>query len=389
MQLLHGLHLAYCTNIHRGESWNEVLGNLNTHVLAVRQQVCPNNPYAIGLRLGAAAAAELAQPSQLNAFQDWLKEHNAYVFTINGFPHGTFHGTRVKEQVYAPDWTQPSRLEYTKQLFQILATILPESIEGSVSTVPCSFKAFIQSDHQIEAITHQLWECVDYLHQLQQETGRTLHLDLEPEPLCLVETTDEVVQLFDRLHAKRPNDHRLLTHLRVNYDACHLAVEFENANQALKTLESHGIRIGKLHLSSALKVKPTPDVLPELQRFTDPVYLHQTIARKPNGSLTRYADLPQVLAQAASTTAQEEEWRIHYHIPLHAAPSQLWDTTTDHLLEVLDWLSTNPSACQHLEMETYTWEVLPDELATRNVVQQLTAEYQWTLQQLARRNLAP
>ncbi|MFM1941952.1 MAG: metabolite traffic protein EboE [Verrucomicrobiota bacterium] len=389
MQLSHGLHLAYCTNIHRGESWNEVLTNLNTHVLDVRQQVCPNQPYAIGLRLGAAAAAELSQPNQLHTFKDWLQQHNAYVFTINGFPHGTFHGTRVKEQVYAPDWTQPARLQYTKQLFHILSKILPESVEGGVSTVPGSFKAFIHSDTQIDAITQQLWECVDFLHQLQQETGHTLHLDLEPEPLCLVETTAEVVQLFDRLHAKRPNDNRLLTHLRVNYDTCHLAVEFEDAKQALKTLENHGIRIGKLHLSSALKVRPTPHTLPALQQFTDPVYLHQTVVRKPNGSLTRYADLPEALAHAATTTVDNEEWRIHYHIPLHAAPNQLWNTTTDHLLDVLDWLSSNPAACQHLEMETYTWEVLPNVLATRNVVQQLTAEYQWTLQQLAQRKLAP
>jgi sugar phosphate isomerase/epimerase len=388
MQLRHGLHLAYCTNIHRGETWDEIFANLQTHVLAVRDQVCPDHAYAIGLRLGNLAARDLAQREKLTQFRTWLEAHRCYVFTVNGFPYGAFHGTRVKERVYAPDWTQPERLDYTKQLFDLLAELLPDGVEGGVSTVPGSFKAFIRSDKQIQAIVENLWRCVDHLDHLRQQTGRMLHLDLEPEPLCLLETTEEVVNFFERLRNQCPGDSRLTNHLRVNYDACHLAVEFEDPQQALERLQQSRIRIGKFHLSSALKVRPSPQSLPALRAFADPVYLHQVVVRTLNNPLRRFRDLPEALECLAADSSPDEEWRIHYHIPLHALPSQLWSTTTDHLLGVLDYLAAHPETCQHLEMETYTWEVLPPELATRSVADQLAGEYAWTLRQLAERGLA-
>ena len=130
MKLAHGLHLAYCTNIHRGESWEETFHSLKHDTMAVKQQVAPDEPYAIGLRLGAAAAKQLSQGSHLRDFRHWMDQNNCYVFTINGFPYGTFHGTRVKEDVYRPDWTSQKRLDYTNLLFDLLVEILPEGVEG-------------------------------------------------------------------------------------------------------------------------------------------------------------------------------------------------------------------------------------------------------------------
>src|SRR5437868_14653482 len=161
MKLNHGLHLAYCTNIHRGETWPETFESLKTHTLAVRERVCPGKPYAIGLRLSNRAAHDLSDRARLLAFQRWLAENQCYVFTINGFPFGRFHGTRVKEQVYLPDWTTRERLEFTNRLFDLLAQLLPEEVEGSVSTVPCSFKEFIKSKDQINAIHANLWQSVE------------------------------------------------------------------------------------------------------------------------------------------------------------------------------------------------------------------------------------
>src|SRR5437870_3739259 len=125
MKLNHGLHLAYCTNIHRGENWPQTFDALQTYTLAVRDRVSRGKPYAIGLRLGAQAARELSDRPTLLAFQKWLERHDCYVFTINGFPYGKFHGARVKEQVYAPDWTTRERLEYTNLLADLLAEIVP------------------------------------------------------------------------------------------------------------------------------------------------------------------------------------------------------------------------------------------------------------------------
>jgi hypothetical protein len=171
MQLNHGLHLAYCTNVHRGETWAETFAALERHTLAVRTAVCPNEPYAIGLRLSDAASRELIEPERLLEFQRWLDRHGCYVFTINGFPFGRFHGTRVKEQVYAPDWTAPSRLAYTNRLFDLLAVLVPDGVAGSVSTLPGSFKEFIRSPDQEEAMRGNLWRCVEHIASLSARTG--------------------------------------------------------------------------------------------------------------------------------------------------------------------------------------------------------------------------
>src|SRR5678816_3530258 len=163
MQLKHGLHLAYCTNIHRGESWAQTLDTLQQHTLAVRDRVSKGKPYAIGLRLGADAARELSDVGTLTEFRRWLDKENCYVFTINGFPYGKFHGTRVKEQVYTPDWTTDERVDYTNLLFDLLAQIVPAGVEGSVSTVPGSFKEFITSQEQVQAIRDKVWRTVEHI----------------------------------------------------------------------------------------------------------------------------------------------------------------------------------------------------------------------------------
>jgi sugar phosphate isomerase/epimerase len=401
MRLNRGLHLAYCTNIHRGETWAQTFDALKQFTLAVRDQVCPQAPYGIGLRLSNQAARQLTSGATLAAFQRWLDAQHCYVFTINGFPYGAFHGQRVKEQVYTPDWTTRERLIYTNLLSDLLAKLLPEGVEGSVSTVPGSFKELIRQPDQARAVRENLWRCVEHLARLRQQTGKTLHLGLEPEPLCLLETTQETARFFDQMREERPGHPNLAEHLGVTYDACHLAVEFEEPRNALQCLRQHSIRISKMHLSSALKVRPTPETCERLRAFADEVYLHQVIARSRDGRLTRYRDLDDALDAFASSAggnraaeseprpSAADEWRVHFHIPLHHRPGAGFDSTCDHLQGVLDALQEDPEMCSHLEMETYTWEVMPPDLKNRSVVDQLVAEYQWTLKELATRGLAP
>ena len=389
MKLSHGLHLAYCTNIHRGESWEQTFQTLKQYTLEVRKQVCPSDPYAIGLRMGYDAANELRQSANLSAFHRWLEKENCYVFTINGFPYGTFHGTRVKELVYQPDWTTPERLEYTNLLFDLLVQLVPDGVDGSVSTVPVSYKELINSERQVREARKNLWKCVDHIEQLSRATGKKLHLGLEPEPLCYLETSDETVRFFEEMRKDRPGDLRMEDHLGVNYDCCHLAVEFENPHEALGRLRQHKIRISKIHLSSALKVHPTAEVRDALQAYKDDIYFHQVIERNSNGKLQRFRDLENALdGNATAVPHIPEEWRIHFHIPLHTQPSGFFETTSDHIEGTLDYVKQNPGICSHFEMETYTWEVLPPEMKRRNVVDQLVGEYRWTLAELAKRGLA-
>lgn len=386
MHLSHGLHLAYCTNIHRGETWAETFAGLTRHTLAVKARVCPDRPYAIGLRLSEVASRELSEPATLRTFQDWLVRHGCYVFTINGFPYGRFHGARVKEQVYAPDWTTPERLAYTNRLFDLIAALVPEGIAGSVSTVPVSFKAFRLDDRAQRKARENLWRCIEHIEQVSRRTGRSLHLGLEPEPLCFLENTFETVEFFRQMAHDRPGDMRLAEHLGVNYDCCHLAIEYEAPQEALTRLVRAGIRISKIHLSNALKVHPTAPVREALRAFAEDIYFHQTIERREDGEIVRYADLDEALATPVSEGPQlEREWRIHFHIPLHAAMTGPFGTTADHLVGVLDFVRQKPSLCAHFEMETYTWEVMPAELKQRSVVDQLVGEYDWTLGEFSKR----
>lgn len=385
MELRHQLQLAYCTNIHRGETWPETLLALETHTLEVKRRVAPRQPYSIGLRLGAEAVRALGERETRLHFQRWMEKHDCYVFTINGFPYGQFHGTRVKEQVYRPTWHEAARLDYTKALFTVLAEILPPGMAGSVSTLPGSCKAFQVTKEEEQQMLTQVREAAEFIARLSDRQGQDLHLGLEPEPLCYLETSTETVEFWQRL-GKNEAVRRCIG---VNYDTCHLAVEYETPAEAMANFKDAGMRISKLHLSSALQLTPSDEALHQLRSFTEDTYLHQTIVRHEDGSLVRYLDLPDALAAAkADPRALGEEWRVHFHVPLHALPDLNFGDTRDHLCGVLDVLAAEPGLCQHLEMETYTWDVLPEELRTANVVDQLQKEYAWCLAELTKRGLA-
>jgi hypothetical protein len=395
MQLNHGIHLAYCTNVHRGGDWEETFHSLEHDVLRVRQAVSPDAQYAIGLRLSANAANELSDSARLLEFQRWLEEKQCYVFTINGFPYGDFHGTRVKEQVYVPDWSKPERLEYTNLLFDILSEILPPGVPGSVSTLPGSFKEFYPQDssgnYQVpnELFDNLLANC-KHIEKLCAARAQDLHLGLEPEPLGLFETSEETVKFLDQLqHKVFGDDTSWQQRIGVNYDTCHLGVEFEEPETALSNILNAGYRISKIHISSALSLHPNKEVVQQLSQYSEPVYLHQVISRNASNQIQRWKDLDLALQYAEKKAYKDlgEEWRVHFHVPLHAAPGKPFSDTREHVYGTLDYLELHPDTCQHLEMETYTWEVLPKEIRTGDVVDQVVEEYKWTLQELSSRGL--
>ena len=391
MLLNHGIHLGYCTNIHRGETWEETWTGLKNYTLRVKDRVSGGKPYGIGLRLSQQAAVELSAAGKIDEFKAWLEAHNCYVFTINGFPYGSFHGTRVKEQVFLPDWTSPERLTYTNLLFDILAQLLPPGVSGSVSTLPGSHKTFGVGADELQAIFTNLRLCREHIEKVATQSGHDLHLGLEPEPLGLFETSGETLKFFGLYLDRNPRDRDFFKFVGLNYDTCHLAIEFEDAEKALSRITGAGIRLSKLHFSSALKLKPTPENIAQLPAFDEPVYFHQVIASYGKDEpVRRFKDLPDALQFAqANPGILGEEWRVHFHIPIHAQPGGGFDSTRDHLIGAMDWLAKNPTKCQHIEMETYTWEVLPLEMRSGDVVDQLVREYDWTLGEMRNRALAP
>ena len=364
-------HLAYCTNIHPAESWDETFHVLKTDVLAVRDRVASGEKFAIGLRLSAQAALELLEDRHLDHFEAWLDQENCYVFTINGFPYGAFHDTRVKENVYRPDWTQPDRLVYTEQLFSIIARLCPTESGGSVSTLPGSFKEF-EADETL--IFGNLYSCALTIASLAATTGKDLHLGLEPEPLGHFENTEETLAFFERFFAwcaKQDLDSDpVKNHIGINYDTCHFALEFDDCHQSLKTLTDAGLRISKIHLSNALSFDPqNTESLEAIRQFDEPTYLHQVILN--TDPLTRFKDLPDFDGITAAT-----EGRIHFHVPLYSEPLAPLASTLDHAETALAYLKEHPETCPHLEIETYTWGVLPDQLQ-KPLTDQISAEYKW------------
>lgn len=354
---------------------------LKSHVLAVRDLLRErkilgeNDPFAIGLRLSAVAAEELLSGNHLQEFKQWLEETNTYVFTINGFPYGSFHGTRVKEKVFQPDWTDPARVEYTKNLFRILAVIAQPETGASVSTLPGSHKTFSANEFTIR---ENLIELADWLEKLSSETGHDFHLGLEPEPIGHFENTEETLQFFERLHADASDSEAIRKRIGLNYDTCHFALEYDDAQEALARLQKAGIRISKIHLSSALRIDPRdPAAVNAIRDFDEPTYFHQVIARGDNGAIHRFIDLPYFLDADHEGL---EEARIHFHIPLDAEPHNPLMSTRSDVEDVLKWKKQHPSDCLHYEIETYTWGVLPTDMQ-RAVEEQIAGEYSWVLNQ--------
>ena len=199
----------------------------------------------------------------------------------------------------------------------------------------------------------------------------------------MFETTPETISFFEMLLRRSDNEEVTRKRIGVNYDCCHLAVEFEDAHEGLNSLKNHGIRLSKLHLSSALSAKPTHHNLEKLKDFIEPVYLHQVAMGKNGKCIGRIKDLDLALeAQKKGKLPQSDEWRIHFHVPLHASPGEDLGDTRLHVIDTLFWLNQNPDTCKHLEMETYTWEVLPKELQAGSVIEQVGKEYRWTLNQM-------
>jgi len=392
-----GAHLTYCTNIHPGESWPEVRSNLERYLLSVKGQLAPGGPFGVGLRLSALAAGALAEPATLTEFKDFLERNQLYVFTLNGFPYGPFHGEPVKDKAYLPDWQQEERLRYTNLLADLLAELLPEGsdLEGSISTVPGAFKPNADTPDKVMRITDILLRQVAHLVQLRSRTGRTIGLALEPEPCCFLETVEETIAYFrEWLHSDaavqrlmhltglpRANAREALhRHIGVCLDLCHAAVEFEDAAGCLQQLRDAEVRVHKMQLSSGLRV-PSVDRRTEalLRPFDDRVYLHQVVERTADG-LTRYVDLADAFATLPEQRG-EREWRVHCHVPVFLEDMGQFASTQSFIRDALAAHRENPITA-HLEAETYTWSVLSQQYRGSSVDHAIARELSWLREHL-------
>lgn len=392
-------HLTYCTNIHAGKNWIEDFRNLQNNFPEIKKAIAAEQDLGIGLRLSNAASLELLNEDTFDTFTHWLEENNAYVFTMNGFPYGEFHHTTVKEEVHSPDWTTNERRSYTIRLFSLLAKLLPAGLEGGISTSPLSYRHWYETTEDADRAKYRstlnIIAVVKELINIEQQTGKVLHLDLEPEPDGLIETGREYIDWFENdllvlgipaiistfnVSAEEATG-LIKKHLCLCYDVCHFAIGYENHAAIIEELNEKGIKVGKIQISAALKANleesDTQRKLIQLnfEEFNEPTYLHQVVALKTDGNLLRYPDLPQALADLHNPAVKQ--WRAHFHVPISIEETGNLQSTQEDILQVLALQKHKPFT-QHLEVETYTWEVLPEQLKIP-ITESIIKEMNWVI----------
>jgi hypothetical protein len=386
-------HLTYSTLVHPGDSWSEMRDSLTAYVPEVKRRVCPDALFGVSLRLSGASAATLtADPGQRAWLRDFLAAEGLYVFTVNAFPYGPFKGRTVMEQVYEPDWSSQDRVRYTRQVADILAEITGPEISPSIQSAPLAFRSKVSGPEDVRLLSQNLLLVVAHLVDLERRTGRRVKLALEPEPFCFLETTEETVGYFES-HVYSAEATRTLIgltglpagevhsavrrHLGVVFDIGHQSVQFEDIGAALGLLVAHGIPIFKLQAASALWVPAvTADAVTEIETFTNTIYLSQTTELR-DGELTRFLNLADAIrAWRAAPDDGERQWRTHFHLPIFLDDLGLFRTTRSGIETALAMHAVSPLS-DHLEIETYTWDVLPSRLKTGDVTDYVSRELEW------------
>ncbi|MCU1469934.1 MAG: xylose isomerase-like enzyme [Glaciihabitans sp.] len=397
MDLGQGLgQLSYSTLVHAGDTWAEMKHSLHTYVPAVKARVSPDKPFGVSLRISASSAATLsASPEERAELITFLREHDLYIYTVNAFPYGPFKGQDVMERVYEPDWTTDERVAYTQSVADILAEITPTSVVPSIQTSPLAFAANVHGEVDVDQFTTRLLTVVAHLSRLEARSGRRVTLALEPEPACYLETTDETVAYFThRLYDGRgvrelaklaglsisEAEGALRRYLGVVFDIGHQAVGFEDIPESLTKLVDAGIPIFKLQEAAALWVKElSPAVIPALRAFTKTIYLSQTTLRR-EGMLRKFLNLGEAL-DAYEADPRPAEMRTHFHVPVFLEELGPFQTTRFAVEAALRMHRETPLS-DHLEIETYTWDVLPDELKTGDITDYVTRELEFVMGQL-------
>jgi len=385
-------HLAYSTLVHPGDTWSEMRESLETYAPAVKARVSPDASYGLSLRISAESAATLTADADERArLRSWLDEHDMYVYTVNAFPYGPFKGRRVMEQVYEPDWATEDRVAYTCQVADILAEITPPSVSPSIQTAPLAFRPNVTTSEQVDDLTENLLRVVAHLIELERRTGRRVKLALEPEPFCFLETTEETVRYFQE-HVYSPGGTARLArltglpgseiaglvrrHLGLVFDICHQSVQFEDIPASLRMIYDAGIPLFKFQAAAALWVpEVTPAAVAALESFTDTIYLSQTTERR-DGELTRYLNLSDAIAAWKVDPSGAREWRTHFHVPVFLDDLGEFRTTRPGIEAAMRVHAETPLS-DHLEIETYTWDVLPEHLKTGDITDYVSRELEW------------
>lgn len=380
--------LCFCANVHAAEDLQQLQQVISGPLSRVRSlRGLPR--MGAGLWINQPNLQQL-QDAELKAnFSRLLQQHAIELYTLNGFPMYNFHQPQVKHLVYQPDWSEPERESYTSQLAQLLADLMPDDISlGSISTLPLGFSTGWTTEKHQQAISH-LHQCLIALQQIHRSSGKQIRLCLEMEPGCALQSTGQLIDFFQQdLQTLEPS--LIEQYLGICFDICHQAVMFEDIEDSLNSILQAGIQIGKIQVSSALELAEpfNPSALDTLAQFIEPKYLHQSCCLTENGERLQAEDLP----QAYNSFPRQSTWRVHFHVPVQATTllSPLLSTTQQAILQTLQFLQQHPQVNPHLEIETYSWHVLPESLRPESesaLSASLAEELSWLEQNMQRYNL--
>ena len=397
MNLGKGLgHLSYSTLVHPADDWEQIWTSLNTYLPKVKERFARNERFGVSLRLSAKSAETLAKNrAEREKLKKFLGDNDMYLYTVNAFPYGAFKGNVVKEQVYEPDWRSEERTQYTINVANVLADVAPREVLPSIQTAPLGFKPRVTGADVVTSYTDHVLRVAAHLVALEARTGVTVTLGLEPEPYCFLETTDETVEYFTKHLYTGASAEKLAKlaglpiaeaiaalrrHVGIVYDICHLAVEYEDITQSLQKLVDAGVPIVKLQEAAALHIpEVTQAVVDTLKRYSKTIYLTQTIEKR-DGKFTKYLNLEDAFA-AWDKSPGPREWRTHIHVPVFLEDLGQFRTTRFAIEDALKFHKRKPLSRQ-LEIETYTWDMLPDNLKTGDIVEYVCRELEWVRGQL-------
>ncbi|MDT8915960.1 metabolite traffic protein EboE [Amycolatopsis sp. PS_44_ISF1] len=347
--------ISYCTNVHPAEDVEGIVAQLDRYALPVRERLGADR-LGVGLWLSAPVARGLAgDPSARRRFRAELDARGLAVVTLNAFPYGGFHDEVVKRAVYRPTWTEPDRVAYTVDCVTVLADLLAEDAAyGSISTLPLAWREpwTSRDDHAAAEAFGQV------VRAIRRTGDRPIRLAVEPEPGCVLDTVaDALSWLSGRVDPE---------YVGLCLDTCHLAVSFADPAETLATIAKSGLDVVKVQASTALHVEKPAEAQDALAAFAEPRYLHQVRELGGDGTVHRADDLD----EAGTELPGEGPWRVHFHLPLHQEPVAPFGSTTEVLRAVAAGLPAGP----HVEVETYTWSVLPD---AGDLVGGIAAELEW------------
>lgn len=377
--------VGYCTNVHAGATLSTTRANLEHYAVRIRRLLGLDSPLDVGLWLAAETAEALVTDECLESFVDWLDDHDLRAFAINGFPFHDFHMPPVKHMVYVPHWGAPEREYHTRNLISIMAALLTPGLEAGISTLPVGWlHPYRELQADLAEAAARLESVAQFAHETKQQTGRLIHIDIEPEPGCFIESSLGLVRYFQEYFKDDARHEAIHTHLRVCHDICHAAVMFEDQAEMFRRYDDAGIKIGKVQVSNAIRVDfdalskdEKTEALQQLKAFEEDRYLHQTCIRdNATGAITFHEDLPLATKAAEERGEPIGEWRVHFHVPIYLESFGLLGTTRDYIDDCLELMKPKKDV-KHFEVETYAWNVLPKELQKDDLAEGIADELIW------------